>query len=314
MSSERTTSRATVCLYVCTYRRNELLNRLLHSVERAAKVASPVAALGVVIVDDNVDGRARSVADEFAGVFELGVHYRHTGSGNISVARNVGLEAAAEIADWVVMTDDDCEVSEAWITEYVRVQQLTGADALCGPHIRTVPPGTPAWLARHPFSEDTNETTPDGGTPASGQTNNSCISADFVRSHPEVRFDPAFGTIGGEDMVFFHAAITAGLQLRFAAQAEVFEEASTERLTLGYYLRSGFWFGNTQYVTSRHTVGVSKSRAVLRGGKRLVHALIRPIRQAIRHEPLELRYSVSLAACALGLMLGPLGVKLRHPS
>ncbi len=273
-----------------------------------------MAAVGVVIVDDNVDGRARAVADEFSGAFELGVHYRHTGSGNISIARNVGLEAAAAVADWVVMTDDDCEVSEEWIAEYIRVQRITGADALCGPHIRTVPPGTPEWLARHPFSDDTNDEIADGEAPTTGQTNNSLISSAFVLAHPEVRFDPAFGTIGGEDMVFFHAAVEAGLVLRFAAGAKVFEEASGERLTMGYYLRSGFWFGNTQYVTSRHTVGVSKRRAVLRGAKRLAVATVRPFRQVAHRRPPELRYAVSLAACAVGLMLGPLGVRLRHPS
>lgn len=315
MSAQQAPSRSTVCLYVCTYRRNEALTRLLHSVERAAKVAAEVARVGVVVVDDNVDGRARVVADDFDGTFELGIHYRHTGSGNISVARNTGLVAAAELADWVAMTDDDCEVSEAWFVEFLRVLAMTGADACCGPHIRTVPPGTPAWLARHPFLiHDPNAVASDGEEPEHGQTNNSIISSRFVLDHPEVRFDPDLGKVGGEDMVFFHEARQAGLRLTFAQGATVTEEAAGARLTMAYYLKSGFWFGNTQYVTSRRTSGLTKGRAVLRGGRRLVEALVRPVRQLARREPPELRYSVSLAACAVGLMLGPLGVRLRHPS
>ena len=86
--------RTTVALYVCTHKRNDELRRLLTSVRAAAERATDRAALGVVIVDDNPDGRAKAVADEYTGAFELGVHYRHSGKQNISVARNMGLATA----------------------------------------------------------------------------------------------------------------------------------------------------------------------------------------------------------------------------
>ena len=317
MTEHDSPPKRTVCLYVCTYRRNEQLTALIETVRTAVEHAADRVELGLVIVDDNVDGRASAVAERFTGdhAFPLGVHYRHTGSGNISIARNTGMEAASKIADWVAMTDDDCEVCPEWLSEFDAVLTRTDADALCGPHVRKAPAGAPRWLVEHPFLEAGDEGFPaDGSEPSHGQTNNSVIRSSFLIEHPALRFDLELGKLGGEDVVFYHEARQVGLRLRFARNAVVSEEASGERLTLKYYLQAGFWFGNTQYVTSVRTTGLTRGRAVLRGSKRLASAVVRPIRQLVRREPLELTYAASLAATALGLMVGPFGVKLRHPA
>ncbi len=305
----------TVCLYVCTYRRNDQLTRLLETVEVAAAGAAQRARIGVVVVDDNVDGRAKDVVAAFEGRFELGIHYRHTGSGNISVARNTGMEAAAELAEWVAMTDDDCEVSPGWLLALLTTQASTAADAVCGPHLRRAPSGAPRWLAEHPFLVGGDGELPaEGSEPPFGQTNNSLIRSAFLLDHPEVRFDEQLGTLGGEDVVFFHQARQAGLRLRFSREAIVEEEASGERLSRRYYLRAALWFGNTQYVTSVRTAGLSRPRALLRGGRRLVEALVHPLRRLAGRRSPELMFAASGAASAIGLLLGPFGVTVRHPS
>jgi hypothetical protein len=79
-------------------------------------------------------------------------------------------------------------------------------------------------------------------------------------------------------------------------------------------LKAGFWFGNTQYVTSVRTAGLSRPRAVLRGSRRLVQALGHPVRQVVRRRPPELIYTASLVATALGLLAGPFGFEMRHPT
>lgn len=59
----------TVGVYVCTFRRNELLRRLLRSLAASAAQVGDAASVGVVVVDDNRDGAARPVLDEFEGTF-----------------------------------------------------------------------------------------------------------------------------------------------------------------------------------------------------------------------------------------------------
>ena len=93
MSPEPSDERTTIAVYVATYRRNEPLATLLESILVAADAVADLAAVGMIVVDDNPDGAAKEVVDRFERRFELGIHYRHVGLGNISLVRNIGLDA-----------------------------------------------------------------------------------------------------------------------------------------------------------------------------------------------------------------------------
>jgi succinoglycan biosynthesis protein ExoM len=76
--------RTSVAIAICTYKRNDLLTRLLEAVLICAERVRSRAAIGVVIVDDTKEGLARPVAEAFAERFELGLQYRISGQQNIS--------------------------------------------------------------------------------------------------------------------------------------------------------------------------------------------------------------------------------------
>lgn len=307
--------RTTIALYVCTYRRNEQLERLLASVQAAAEKAASIAEVGVVVVDDNTDGRAKVVADKFHGVFPLGIHYVNPGSGNIAIARNAGLEAGSQLAEWVAMTDDDCEVSPQWFLELIRVQRMGDADCVAGLHKYVTPATAPRWLREHPYLANDEGLYPADGEDADhAQTANAMIRSAFLTAHPEIRFDPELGKVGGEDMVFFHQAREAGLKKVFAANAIVTEEPVGNRLGIGYYLRAAFWFGNTMYLTATRMEGLSRGRGVLRGGKRLALAVAHPAQRLVARRNPEVVYTLSLVATALGHIAGPFGIEVAHPS
>ena len=146
-------------LAVCTHRRNAELRRLLDALCRNAEhLALPATQelvgrvkLGVVIADDNVDGRAIEVADEYANRFDLGVRYVHVGSGNISVARNASLEAGLFESDFVLMTDDDCEPVDEWVSSFLCLADSRHGDVVTGPCRLVAPPGAPGWITEQPF-------------------------------------------------------------------------------------------------------------------------------------------------------------------
>ncbi len=302
----------TVGLYVCTYRRNDELRRLLDSVVRAAGAVAGRAAVGAVVVDDNADGRARAVADGQADRLPLGVHYRHVGAGNIALARNAGLAAAAELGDWVVMTDDDIVVPEDWFARLLDVQERTGADAVTGPLLLTFGPGQPAWLRRQPFDRIGLMTGQDDRPVPVGATGNSMISADWLRRHPDIRFDEDLGVIGGEDMVFYRRAVAAGLDVRYSSTVTVREIESADRATLRYQLRRALWMGNTQFVTNHRVGEASRRRLVLRGCRRMAAALARPVRRLASRRPPHLRFAMAGVAEGVGFLVGAVGVELRH--
>ncbi len=307
-----TAERASVIVAVCTYNRNEPLRVLLAALLVTAADARDLVDLGVVVVDDNADGRARQVADDFDGRFALGVHYRVSGRQNISLARNIAIETAASLGEWIAMTDDDCEPVPTWLREHLTVQARAGADAVTGPMRARVPVGSPRWIADQPFFDDQLLQFRDGAAADTAATNNSLLRSSFVREHPEIRFRPELGVLGGEDMVFYRSAHRAGLSIVFSESAMVWANEPASRATLKHQLSYRFWLGNTEYVTNRTLGDASPTRLLLRGTNGLRRALARSFVRLARRQRPQWRYSLACALRALGLMLGPLGVRLRH--
>jgi len=284
----------------------------LHTLHSAAQHVLPDAEVGVVVVDDNPDGRAQAVVEQFGPEFPLGLHYRHAGSQNISIARNVGLEAAAEFGEWVAMTDDDIVVPEDWFRQHLELQARTSADATTGPLLLKFPGDAPSWIHDEPFDSfgllDYDE---DARVPICA-TGNSMLRATFLAENPSIRFDPDLGVLGGEDMVFYRAAVGAGLRCHFSTKTAVFEMEPDERSTLRFQLGRAMWMGNTKYLTNIRAGDASRFRLLLRSGKVMVGAMLRPARLLAGGKPPQLRFALALFAEGLGTMLGQVGVKLDH--
>ncbi len=304
-------TRTSVVLYVCTHRRNEELRRLLWSLRGAAATASELTSFGVVIVDDNPDGRAKEVADAHDGAFELGVHYVHSGEQNISVARNLGLERALPLAEWVAMVDDDVVVRDDWLVEHLALQVRTGADATTGPLLLTFPEG-PAWISEEPFDQIGLHHAGEDELVGECQTGNSMIRSSFLAEHRHIRFDPDLGVVGGEDMVFYDAAIRAGLVAAYSRRVAVEEPEPAERSTLRYQLSRARWMGNTACVVNLRTGQATRARLLGRGARRVATGVLRPVRRLLGGERPQLRYGLALVSEGFGMLAGVAGLRLAH--
>jgi succinoglycan biosynthesis protein ExoM len=305
-------SRTSVAVYICTFERNELLTRLLEALERVAEHAASVADVGAVVADDNPDGRAKVVAAAWQDRFPLGVQYVHVGLRNISAARNAGIEIAMRSAAWTAMTDDDCIPDPGWITALLDVQRRTGAGAVVGRTVKELTAETPRWLRDQPFARLGQLDSTDGAEVAVGATNNSMIESRFLVDHPAVRFDRDMGVIGGEDMVFFHRAREAGLEIRYARDAVVAEVEQPARRTLRYQIRIHYWLGNSESVTNLRLGYATRSRLIARSGRRMLSAALRPLRRLLTGRPPHLRYAAARLAMGAGGLAGAAGIRVRH--
>ncbi|MFW2382613.1 MAG: glycosyltransferase family 2 protein [Acidimicrobiales bacterium] len=303
---------ASIAVSVCTYRRNEPLKRVLESLDGAAAVVQPSIEIAVVVVDDNPDGRARPIVEEFTGSFVLGLHYEFSGSENISVARNTGLELAMRLADWVAMIDDDQVADPNWLLTLADVQRATGADAVTGTVLLRYPSHAPAWILEQPFAEFFDAPiAPDRSRVDTCSTGNSLLRSRFLEAHPDLRFQPEFGRTGGEDMVFYRLAIAAGLDARFSTGSICHHEPSGERLTYRSQLRAAHWLGNSDFLTN-HETGVTRARLTARAGRRLLNAARRPVVNLLAGKPPQWRFTGALLAHALGMLVGSAGIRIRH--
>lgn len=307
MSADRTR----IVVAVCTYRRNDPLRRLLEALARNAEQLAPRADVGVVVVDDNPDRRAGAVCEDFSTRFPLGLHYRTSGRGNISIARNIGLETALPLADWVAMTDDDCEPVDDWLSRLLDRAEGDGTDIVTGPCLLTAEDG-PAWLREQPFLEDAQFRFDDGARIEVAATNNSMLRAATLRDQPDLRFQEELGVVGGEDMVFFRTARRNGSTISFAAHAAVRGHEPPERWTYAHQLRSRFWLGNTEFVTNRRLGQASRPRWAARGLVVAARGLLRPFTRLATGRSPQFRYAGAAAARGAGMLVGAIGIEVDH--
>ena len=303
--------RKRIAVAVCTYKRNEPLTLLLGALVACAERIKHRARIGVAIVDDTADGRARSVVEEFEDKFELGLTYRISGKQNISIARNLALETALNVGDWIAMTDDDCEPPSQWLEALLNLEERTGADAITGRMVRRVPDAAPRWIKDQPFLDLGVEQVPDGSDVSSAATFNTLISAEWLKAHPEIRFDPSMGVVGGEDMVFFRAAKAAGLRIRFSELAFVYENEPLDRATFGYQLYVYFWHGNSAALACIEN-GMKRRRMFVHGSASLVRACLRPARRMVLGQKPQLRFCLAQILHAIGKLFGSAGVRIDH--
>ncbi|MBT9292233.1 glycosyltransferase family 2 protein [Prosthecodimorpha staleyi] len=204
----------------------------LAAIERPAGLS-----MTVLVADDSPDGAvARLIAG--AGPWPFGLAVLPVAAGNISVARNACLAAAA--TPLMAFVDDDERVSTDWLVRLIAAMAEFEADVVIGPVFPVYPPGTPDWLRRaDPLHVDWGRR---GRRVDTGRTGNVLFRRDDPR-WSGLRFDPAFGRTGGEDTDYFHRLHRAGAAIVVTDDARIDEEVPAARLQPAYLrrrtLRSG---------------------------------------------------------------------------
>jgi hypothetical protein len=179
-------------------------------------------------------------------------------------------------------------------------------------HLR-VTLGSAAWLLEQPFFEDVRLDLSDCESMNIATTNNSMNRAAFLRDHPDIRFDPDVGRLGGKDMVFYRTVFNAGPHIRLARSAWVWGNESAHRATFKHQVRYRFWLENTEFITNSYLGETSRSRLFLRGAKQLVLVRGRPVRRLVHGEEPQLCYCLASIAGAVGLICWTLGLKKHYP-
>ena len=305
-----------VLVAVCTYQRNEPLRALFEALLVCQANAKDLVDLGVVIVDDNVDGRALAVASEYEQAFELGVRYRQLGLGNISKGRNLAILTALEdgrvSTDWIAMTDDDCIPVPGWISSYAEAVNTADAQVFTGFCSLEAPPGAPRWLTEQPFLDDARIHGKHLELCETAATNNSFINAAMLRRPNSPRFLEHLGVIGGEDMVFFGTLQDSGVNIRFVAGATVAGQEPASRTTFAYVMKSRFWLGNTETITNIELKRATKARLALRACRVGVSSMMRPFDRLAHRKSPQFMYAFGSVLRAVGMLLGVVGARIKH--
>jgi glycosyltransferase involved in cell wall biosynthesis len=248
----------TVC--ICTYKRPQLLTRLLHAASRQR--TDGLLEFSILVVDNDCAESAKATVRSVAETCGVDVAYHCEPQQSISLARNAAIERSR--GDFVAFIDDDEFPREDWLVALYRAAVKCGADGVLGPvnpHFQNPPP---KWIINGRFFHRPSFAT---GSVIKDfrytRTGNVLLRRTLV-GDTEVAFDPRFGRTGGGDREFFKRKIASGGVFVWCDEAIVYETVPDDRCKRAYHVRSAFVRGVSAAMLGRlDLLNICKSLAAV---------------------------------------------------
>ena len=242
----------TVC--VCTYRRKELLSRLL--IELAKQETDNAFTFSVVVTDNDDQKSAEKLVSEFSETSSLKVIYSSESRRSISHARNKGLEYAT--GEFVAFIDDDEFPPTRWLANMHRAYVEYKAAGVFGPvrpHFDSPPPD---WLIKGRFCERPEHETGFLVPWTECRTGNVLLERKVISGIGPV-FRSEFGA-GASDQDLFRRLIEQGHRFIWCSEGAVYEVVPPNRWKRTWMVKRAMLRGRTSLLHPEgRWVGVFKS-------------------------------------------------------
>jgi succinoglycan biosynthesis protein ExoM len=205
----------TVC--IATYKRKELLKRLLNSLDEQ-KMQHDNIELQIIVVDNDSEKTAKDLVSFFRDRNGIKFEYHSQPVKNISLTRNVAVKNAK--GDYLLFVDDDEVVVRNWINSMIDTALKYKADVVIGRALFQFENETPEWI--RDFFRLNYQCPPTGTEPPRVYMGN-CLIKTSIINDIEGPFDPKYGISGGEDAKLFRK-----LRKKGAKFVSCYEGAATE--------------------------------------------------------------------------------------
>lgn len=227
-----------VSVCICTYKRPELLKRLLEGL--GEQDTGGLFTFSIVIVDNDRSESAKRVVEEFTAASSIRATYCVEPRQNIALARNKAIENAK--GDFVAFIDDDEMPAAKWLSNLFTVRNAYNVAGVLGPVKPYFEHEPPQWVRKGNFFERPTYRTGYRIGMWEARTGNVL----FVQSILDGVLEPfrsEFGT-AGEDIDFFRRMMEKGDVFIWCDEAVVHELVPPERCTRKYVLRKSFLRGS----------------------------------------------------------------------
>ena len=236
-----------ICVCICTYKRPQLLRRLLGDL--AGQETNGLFSYSIVVADNDHLRSAEAVVKDFAAVAtNIPVKYCMQPQQNISLTRNKAIANAT--GDFIAFIDDDEFPAERWLLTLFQACGKYGADGVLGPVKCHFDENPPRWVIKGKFYE--RPTYPTGFVIdwTKGRTGNVLLRKQILEDG-ETGFSPEFHRAGDQD--FFRRMIAKGRVFIWCDEAVAYEVVPPVRWTRTFMLKRALLRGTIgmQHPTTR---------------------------------------------------------------
>ena len=242
-----------ICVCICTYKRPQLLKRLLE--ELGDQDTSGLFTYSIIVTDNDHLRSAEPVVSDFAAISSVPIRYCVEPRQNIALARNKAIENAT--GDFVAFIDDDEFPAKDWLLNLFKACNGHHVDGVLGPVKRHFDEEPPKWVIKGKFYE--RPTDPTGSVVYwwKARTGNVLLRKQLFTAG-EQPFRPEFRA--GEDQDFFRRMIEKGHAFVWCNEAVAYEVVPPIRWKRTFMLRQALLRGATARLQpTQGAIGIAKS-------------------------------------------------------
>jgi succinoglycan biosynthesis protein ExoM len=222
---------AHISVCICTFRRPDLLQRLLRGLDE--QETGGFFTYSIVVVDNDELQSAEAVVSNFVARSRTAVRYCVESQQNIALARNKAVANAA--GDFVAFIDDDEFPTKNWLLTLYTACGKYEVDGVLGPVKPHFDEKPPQWVLKGKFYDRPSYPTGliiDG---KKGRTGNVLLKRELFAAAGAQPFRPQFRT--GEDQDFFTRMIELGYRFIWCHEAMAYEVVPPIRWKRSFMLR-----------------------------------------------------------------------------
>ena len=235
-----------ISVCICTYRRPEMLKRLLQGLEE--QETQGLFTFSIVVADNDGGRSAESLVSEFAAHSAIAIKYCVQPQQNISLTRNKAIDNAS--GDYIAFIDDDEFTTKRWLLTLFNALQEYKVDGVLGPVKPYFGENAPKWVIKGKFYDRPSYETGFVIDWTKGRTGNVLLKRNIFEGI-EQPFSPMFHRAGDQD--FFRRMIAKGHSFIWCDEALAFEDIPPTRWTRSFMLKRALLRGTIgmQHPTTR---------------------------------------------------------------
>ena len=218
-----------ISVCIATYRRADRLALLLTDL-----AAQSVAPHEIVVVDNDSNGTARKVVEDFRKSASFPVHYEIQPARNIALTRNRTVALAS--GEWLAFIDDDERAPREWLQRLFEEAQRFRADGVLGPVEPVVPDTAPQWIRRGKFYDFARLSSGTIVPLNVMRFGNIILNGARLRAE-DGPFDVAYGLTTGEDADLLIRMVAKGAKIVWSDETVVWEPVEQARLSMRWLLQ-----------------------------------------------------------------------------